>query len=356
MRDHSAPLKVVHLIPEDALGGVETAARDMACRTDLGCDFHLLAISGDLLVKDQPRFASLGFKSPVNPLAQLAAVRAILRLNPDVLISSLWKSAPAAILAKLLRPRIKLAAFFHSAERTHGPDRFFHQALVNVADIVWADSRATLDAAGVTRVRKPTRTISTIIDETPALRPARSPQPRFVSWSRIHHHKGMDRSLDLIARLVRQGVDAQFDLWGPDQGPRAELEQQARRLGIADRLRFHGAMSRSDLPAISADASFLLQLSRLEGMAMVAVEAMQLGLVPVVTPVGEIQRYCRDGENALLVDVGNLDRTAERVSKLLDDAENYSRMSEAAHDQWQGCTPYSKDVCDAAVELAGQQP
>ena len=350
--EHRLPdrLKLVHLIPEDSLGGAETAARDMACRADLDCDFTLLAIAGELLVKDQPRFKGLGYKSPLNPFAQVAAARAVLDLRPDLLVSSLWKSAPAAILAKLLRPKMKLVAFFHSAERTHGSDRLFHGAIAKVADAVWADSATTLDAAGVSR--QPTRTISYIIDKTDPAPPDRVPRARFVSWSRIHRHKGMDRSLDLIARLVARGVDARFDIWGPDQGPKADLQRQADRLRIADRIHFHGAMSRSDLAEIAAGASFLLQLSRLEGMAMAVVEAMQLGLVPIVTPAGEMGTYCRDAENAVIVDVADLDRAADRIAALLADADAYRRMSRAAHDQWLGCRIYSEDVCAAARELA----
>ena len=34
---------------------------------------------------------------------------------------------------------------------------------------------------------------------------------------------------------------------------------------------------------------------------MSVVEAMQIGLVPIVTPVGEIARYCVDGKNAVWV-------------------------------------------------------
>ena len=140
----------------------------------------------------------------------------------------------------------------------------------------------------------------------------------------------MDRAIDLIARLVARGIDARFDLWGPNQGPRATLEKQAESLGSRDRIAFHGPISRSDLGTIASEGSFLLQLSRLEGMAMVVVEAMQLGLVPVVTPVGEIRRYCRDGENALLVDPGDLDGAADRIADLLSDPDRYRSMSAAA--------------------------
>jgi glycosyltransferase involved in cell wall biosynthesis len=347
-------LKVVHLIPQDSLGGAETAAREMACRADLDCDFRLISMAGELLAKGQPRFSGLGFKSPLNPFAHFAAVRAILALEPDVLISSLWKSAPAAILAKLLRPKMKLVAFFHSAERTHGLDRIFHNVLLRAADMVWADSAATLETARDQRPGLPTRVISYVIDETPPANAPRQAKARFISWSRIHHHKGMDRSLELVARLVARGVDARFDIWGPDQGPRADLERQAKRLNIAHRVRFHGAVERSSLADIAAEASFLLQLSRLEGMAMVVVEAMQLGLVPVVTAAGEVRRYCRDGQNALLVDVDDLDKEADRIAALLNDAEAYRRMSRAAHDQWQGCRTYAGDVCAAASELVGR--
>ena len=349
------PLKVVHLIPQDSLGGAETAAREMACAKNLGCDFHLLSLAGEVLAPGQPRLNGLGYKSPLNPLAQLAAVRKVLSQEPDILICSLWKCVPAAILAKLRRPRMKLVAFFHSARRIHTIDRVMHRMLVRFADAVWADSDATLASIGPLASRQSSRTISFVIDAAPAVAPAREPRPRFVSWSRIHNDKGMDRAIELIAALVARGVDARFDLWGPDQGPRKALERQASELGIADRIRFHGAVVRPDLPVIADEASFLLQLSRQEGMAMVVVEAMQFGLVPIVTPVGEVRRYCRDGENAVIADVEDLGDEADRVASLLNDPERYRSMSAAAREQWSDCHHYADDICAAALELAGTE-
>ena len=346
-------LKVVHLIPEDGLGGVETAAREMACRDDLACDFHLVSMVGKSFAPGRANTHALGFSNALNPLAQAAAVRAAIKLDPDVLICSLWKTIPAAVLIKMIRPRTRLVAFFHSVERVHGVDRAMHAILLRFADVIWADSESALDAAGLQGSGLPSRKISYVIDgprETPEARP---PQPHVISWSRIHHHKGMDRSIELVARLVARGVDVRFDLWGPDQGPRAKLEELARKLGVAEHLRFHGSMSRADLPSLAGQASFLLQLSRLEGMAMVVVEAMQFGLVPIVTPVGEIRRYCRDGENAVIVDVDDLDGAAERIATLLQDAGTYRRMSDAARAEWQDCTRYADDICAAALELAG---
>jgi glycosyltransferase involved in cell wall biosynthesis len=347
-------LKVVHLIPEDGLGGAETAAREMACRDDLPCEFHLVSMAGKSFAPHRPNTHALGYSSALDPRAQFAAARACLRLDPDVLICSLWKTIPAAILVKLRRPRIKLVAFFHSSERVHLVDRVMHAALLARADAAWADGEVALTDARTHHPRIPGRIISFVIDPVGHRYRTKPPRPRFISWSRIHQHKGIDRSIELIARLNARGIDAALDLWGPDQGLRAELERQARQSGVGRQVRFHGPTSRDRIPDLAEGASFLLQLSRQEGMAMVVVEAMQLGLVPVVTPVGEIRRYCRDGENALLVDPADLETAAGKIERLLQDPAAYARMSNAARKQWEDCPLYADDVCAAACELIGQ--
>lgn len=354
MQGNPRSLKVVHLIPEDGLGGVETAAREMACRNGLRCEFHLVSLVGKSFAPQRPNTHALGYSSALDPRAQFAAARACLALQPDVLICSLWKAIPASILVKLFRRRTKLVAFFHSSERVHRVDRVMHAALLAFADAVWADGEAALADARRQQPTLPARIISYVIDPVGPSQRTKTPLPRFISWSRIHHHKGIDRSIDLIARLNARGIDARFDLWGPDQGLRAELERQARHLGISGQIRFHGPMSRTEIPTIAEGSSFLLQLSRQEGMAMVVVEAMQLGLVPVVTPVGEIRRYCRDDQNALVVDADNLDQAVDRIAAVLKDPAAYARLSDAARRQWEESPLYADDVCTAADELTGR--
>ena len=47
------------------------------------------------------------------------------------------------------------------------------------------------------------------------------------------------------------------------------------------------------------NASFFIQLSSYEGMAMSVSESMQLGLIPIVTNVGQIKIYCKNLFNSL---------------------------------------------------------
>ena len=82
---------------------------------------------------------------------------------------------------------------------------------------------------------------------------------------------------------------------------------------------------------------------------MSVVEAMQIGLVPIVTPVGEIAHYCVDKKNAVWIQE---DSTAvDAVIDLLSDTDKYKRMSYAAAEYWQEKPLYRDDFLAAATEL-----
>lgn len=82
--------------------------------------------------------------------------------------------------------------------------------------------------------------------------------------------------LELLCELRQQQPDTYLVLAG--EGPlRAEIEQQAQTLGVADYTRFLG--SRPDLPRVMRGAMDLFVLpSRLEGLPLVGLEAQAAGL------------------------------------------------------------------------------
>ncbi|MEM7353722.1 MAG: glycosyltransferase, partial [Acidobacteriota bacterium] len=101
-------------------------------------------------------------------------------------------------------------------------------------------------------------------------------------------------------------------------------------------------------------ARFFLQLSSQEGMAMSVVEAMQLGLVVIVTPVGEIASYCNDMDNGVIYDGART--TLPKVEALLREPGAYRRLSQAAVQTWSHQTLYADDFVEAAKELATAPP
>jgi glycosyltransferase involved in cell wall biosynthesis len=88
-------------------------------------------------------------------------------------------------------------------------------------------------------------------------------------------------------------------------------------------------------------------------MAMSVVEAMQLGLVPVVAPVGEIRRYCRSAVNAVVV--GDTDEAVAEVLRLLADANAWRALREGALATWRDGPLYADAVAAQCRRLAPVQ-
>jgi glycosyltransferase involved in cell wall biosynthesis len=342
--------RILHIIPHDGVGGVEVAARSMAERTDLGCDFTLLLLAGETLAEDRSKVVTSPYRSALNPLAHLRAIRLCLRARPDVLVMSLWRSVGVGVLACLLSRRTRLVYFLNLDRPAHFVDAVAARIAIACSDEVWGDSDATLATRIGTR-RKATRVISFVTERRTV--PAALPgvRPHFVTWSRLNRQKGIDRALHFIATLRKSGIDATFDIWGPDDGERSLLEGLAKNLNIVDSVAFRGLAARETLPGIAAEAGFFLQLSRFEGMAMGTVEAMQLGLVPVVTPVGEMARYVQDELTGVVVDPDQLDQAAAKVAAVLHAPGAYGRLRAGAVRYWQEARLYPEDVCAAARDL-----
>lgn len=86
-------------------------------------------------------------------------------------------------------------------------------------------------------------------------------------------------------------------------GPlRAELEQLAVRLGVADRVRFLGETPHSDLPDLYSAADAMVLASEREGWANVLLEAMACGAPVLATDVNGTREVVAAPEAGLLIE------------------------------------------------------
>lgn len=350
-------ISVVHLIPHDGIGGVESATRSMALAEKLDCKFTLLHIAGPSISTDRRRIVESFFRSANNPLAHLLACLRILRMEPDILICSLWRSMLVGIFVKILRPRTRVVCFLHLASSVHFIDHALNSLMMRYSDSVWADCEATLNARYQNKLNRPTEVISFVLSNFPAVLSRKKCAPTFVFWGRLHQQKGIDRAIDFISELVKSAHDSRFEIWGPDDGEKAALLALVRDRGLVDKVHFMGSANPSQLDEIARGNSFYLQLSRMEGMAISVVEAMQFGLVPVVTSVGEIAKYCRAGKNAIVVDdPSSPGQAVAAVLELLQDEAKYRQLQSAAQNYWAEAHLYKDDVCAAATRLMKATP
>jgi glycosyltransferase involved in cell wall biosynthesis len=120
--------------------------------------------------------------------------------------------------------------------------------------------------------------------------------------------------LQSAARIAAQEPAARFVVVG-DGVLRPTLENQARQLGIADRVLFTGW--RTDLPRICVDLNVLVVSSDNEGTPVSAIEAMAAGCPVVATRVGGLPDLIEDHKTGRLVPPRDADALACAVGGLL---------------------------------------
>ena len=333
-------MRVVHLIPYDGIGGVERAARTMGSMT-----WKTVSSSVETIF---PRPSAAKRFVLGNPFFFGRSIFRIFRNPPEILIVSLWRAYLVGIIVKVLRPSIRLIVFLHYPNDVHFADRHATRLAARLAEQVWADSHETLNRRVPSHFSKEARVISFVTERFSPV-PTQPVNPSFVFWGRIHSQKGIDRALRIFYEIRNRCTDAQFWIIGPDGGDLSRLSELCKDLEIDHSVQFLGPMDVNKIKQIAGKASFYLQTSTLEGMAMSVVEGMQFGLVPIVTPVGEIGNYCEHLRNAVVIDKD--EDAVNDVMALLNNNQQFQTLRKNAIETWLDRPLYRDDIANACMEL-----
>ena len=149
---------------------------------------------------------------------------------------------------------------------------------------------------------------------------------RIIMVGRLSVQKNPLLALQALALLKE--MNWTFDVIG--DGPLAsELRALGDRLGIGERVTLHGWIPNAQVAQVMADADILLLPSLQEGLPMVAIEALQRGLVIVASRIDGMREVVEDAKNGFLCEL-NPAAFAQRVRELLTNRETLPRMRRAS--------------------------
>jgi glycosyltransferase involved in cell wall biosynthesis len=163
-------------------------------------------------------------------------------------------------------------------------------------------------------------------------RPAEPPPPAeqdVVFVGRMVRNKGLDRIVDALAQLSKQGLvlRALFVGKGPEL---ASTQERVKKRGLADRVRFvEWVASPADLAEIYRRSRAVVCASTCEGGPRFTVEAMACGTPVVSTRVGVMNEIVRDGANGVLVGF-DTESLAQGLRSVLGDEAGRRAMGEQA--------------------------
>ena len=142
---------------------------------------------------------------------------------------------------------------------------------------------------------------------------------------RLDSEKNIDELIRAIAPLP--GVRAEIVGEG---SCREDLGALAARLGITDRVRFHGLVSDADLVRAYRGAQLFCMPGTVELQSLATMEAMAAGLPVVAADALALPHLVYSGLNGFLYPPGDVDALSARIAEIAADPAKRAAMSEAS--------------------------
>lgn len=142
---------------------------------------------------------------------------------------------------------------------------------------------------------------------------------------RLTAQKSLERALEAVAGA--DGVKLVVAGEGPERGP---LEDEARKLGIADRVTFLGAQPRERIVELFSAADATVLSSSWENFPHTVVEALAVGTPVLAMEAGGVGEVVENEVNGLLVPAGDTPALGAAVRRYFGDDELRRNLRAAA--------------------------
>jgi glycosyltransferase involved in cell wall biosynthesis len=186
-------------------------------------------------------------------------------------------------------------------------------------------------AAAIHLMKTPVRPEAFTVHREPA--PAGAPELLFAGS--VIPAKGIEVLLRAVSIVARRHPELKLHVAGSGE-PRyiaGTLGPLIDRLGITDRVVFHGYLPTNDLVSLWARATMLVLPTFMDTAPNVVAEAQVAGLPVVASAVGGVPEMIEHDVSGLLVEAGADRPLADAILRLLDDPDTARRFARAAQDR-----------------------
>lgn len=189
-----------------------------------------------------------------------------------------------------------------------------HNVAINLKQRTGADSTVVLNGIDCSKISQR--------DDRPFGHPL-----RMVQVGRLNHAvKGQD----IIIRALTEVDGAAIDFIG-DGPSRAELEQMARQLNVADRVRFLGNRTQAEVFSLLPQYDLLLQPSRIEGFGLTVAEAMAARVPVAVSNLDPLVEVVDNGRCGHIFTADDPHAAADYIRHIAAEGIDQTMVVEAEH-------------------------
>ena len=182
---------------------------------------------------------------------------------------------------------------------------------------------------------------------------------------RLVHEKGVQHLISAMPKIINGYNDTKLIIGGRG-GMYDELKEQARNLGIDNKVYFTGYLSSKDVQKMYKCADISVFPSTYEPFGIVALESMLAGVPTVVSDVGGLDEIVDHGINGMKSYAGNPNSIADSVLTLLynhqlcDNITKNAKAKVKKEFNWNQITKdtyftYEKAICQTMAEKQARE-
>lgn len=147
--------------------------------------------------------------------------------------------------------------------------------------------------------------------------------------SRVTHRKGLNYLIEAVAELLPHYPRLRLKIIG-EGNTKKELENLVKKSKIEKNVDFVGRIPHEKTPAYYQEANLFVLPSINEGMSNAILEALASGLPILATDTGGSKELVRDGINGFIIRMKDAADIAEKIKKIIANAELRASMSQAS--------------------------
>lgn len=338
-------VRVLQVLAEDTVGGTELHVATLAERLPAGvrCEVATFFAPGPVAAQLKPAgVAVFSLDGPWH--ARARRLGGLIRAHRFDVVEAygIKASLVARVACRAASPTPAFVCGVQGLHITEDVDEHalkgrvavaLERATTRLVDRYDANSQGAIEllaAAGIARSRM--EYIPNGVDTDrwrPGPTPLRAREPVVVCVARLVDRKRQSDLIEAVAALRREGRAVQLRLLG--DGPRrADLEQQARRLGLGDAVVFTGALGADRVREQLAQAVVFALPSLSEGMPAAVLEGMAAGLAIVASDVNGIRDVVEHTVTGLLHEPRDVATLTAQLGSVLEDRDAAERFGAAA--------------------------
>lgn len=172
-----------------------------------------------------------------------------------------------------------------------------------------------------------------------------------INVGRLEYQKNHEALLNAWSIISKKYPEWKLEIWG-NGSLEDSLKNQIKHLGLEKNAFLKGTCS--EIAKQYQRASFFVLSSRYEGLPLVVIEAMQMGLPCVCYAITGTNDIIKDGENGYIVQSNSITALSEGMEKMIrsmDEFESFSKRAEETAKQFEK-NSIMKKWCNLFYELS----